>query len=79
VTGSATCHALEHGLPVRPTPWLRRPCQGTDADRLQRRKCTPEAFCDLDIFRLDESGRIVQHWDVPQVVPDHSANENGVF
>lgn len=38
-----------------------------------------EDYSGIDIFRLDLDGKVVEHWDVLQVMPETSANPNGMF
>ena len=48
-------------------PFLGRPASGNKVD-----------FATADFYRI-ENGRIVEHWDVAQDVPEKAANANGMF
>jgi predicted SnoaL-like aldol condensation-catalyzing enzyme len=36
-------------------------------------------YAGIDIFRFDENGKIIEHWDVLQAMPEAMAHDNGMF
>lgn len=38
-----------------------------------------EQYVTMDFFRVNESGKIVEHWDAIQKVPETMAHDNGMI
>ncbi|MDX1440128.1 MAG: nuclear transport factor 2 family protein [Rubricoccaceae bacterium] len=52
-----------------------------DLVALHTRQVWPDGdeYVTMDFFRFDSSGKIVEHWDAIQQVPESAANSNTMF
>lgn len=66
--------------PGKKTRFIRAIAEG-DKVVLHCHQIWPDSddYAGIDIFRFDDAGKIVEHWDVLQVIGTHSENDNGLF
>ena len=38
-----------------------------------------DEYVTMDFFRMDENGKIVEHWDAIQQIPPQAAHDNGMY
>jgi predicted SnoaL-like aldol condensation-catalyzing enzyme len=38
-----------------------------------------EEYVTMDFFRFDQKGKIIEHWDAVQLIPESSANNNTMY
>jgi predicted SnoaL-like aldol condensation-catalyzing enzyme len=38
-----------------------------------------DEYVTMDFFRFDDNGKIIEHWDAIQQIPDASANDNTMY
>ncbi len=66
--------------PDKQIEFVRAVAEG-DLVALHTRQIWPgnEEYVTMDFFRFDDNGRIVEHWDSIQKIPDESKNGNTMY
>jgi len=72
--------AMSKEYPNKSIEFLRAIAQG-DLVSLHTHQTWPgnDHYVTMDFFRFDENGKIVEHWDSIQGVPNESKNQNSMF
>lgn len=69
------------GYPNKTIEFVRAVAEG-DLVALHTYQVWPDAkkeYITMDFFRLDENGKVVEHWDSIQQIPETSANDNTMY
>ena len=71
---------MEQEYPEKSIEFVRCIAEG-DMVALHTRQTWPgnDQYVTMDFFRFDEQGKIVEHWDSIQQVPEESANPNTMW
>jgi predicted SnoaL-like aldol condensation-catalyzing enzyme/uncharacterized damage-inducible protein DinB len=71
---------MEAEYPDKSIEFVRSSAQG-DLVALHTHQVWPgnEEYVTMDFFRFDATGKIVEHWDAMQQIPEHSANGNTMY
>jgi predicted SnoaL-like aldol condensation-catalyzing enzyme len=71
---------MEREYPVKSIEFVRAVAEG-NLVALHTHQVWPgdEEYVTMDFFRFDESGRIVEHWDAVQLIPENSANGHRMY
>lgn len=71
---------MHKDYPAKSVSFLRSIAEG-NLVALHTRQEWPgnEAYVTMDFFRFDDNGKIVEHWDAIQEVPEGMAHENGMY
>ena len=71
---------MQREYPDKSIEFLRAVAEG-DLVALHTHQTWPgdEEYVTMDFFRFDEQGKIVEHWDAMQQIPEESANDNGMY
>ena len=71
---------MEKEYPDKSVQFVRAVAEG-DLVALHTHQVWPgdEEYVTMDFFRFDEQGKIVEHWDAIQEIPERSANENKMY
>jgi len=71
---------MHQQYPDKSIEFVRSVAEG-DLVALQTHQCWPgdEEYVTMDFFRFDNRGKIVEHWDTIQQVPDTTKNGNTMY